>query len=76
LEILQILKANGIPLSGMLDVRSDPALRQQLQAVVRRAAASQPASHLRISSLGRRLTLPGRLHKPGGSAARQAREDV
>lgn len=43
MEILQILKANNIPLSGMLDVRSNPALRQQLQAVVRRAAASQPA---------------------------------
>jgi len=43
MEILQILKANNIPLSGMLDVRSNPALRQQLQAVVHRAAASQPA---------------------------------
>jgi hypothetical protein len=43
MEILQILKASNIPLSGTLDVRTNPALRQQLQAVVRRAVASQPA---------------------------------
>ncbi|MET9242912.1 SHOCT domain-containing protein [Nonomuraea sp. NPDC003709] len=40
MEILQLLKANGIPLNGMMDVRSKPELRQQIQAVVRRAAAS------------------------------------
>lgn len=45
MEILQLLKANGIPLNRMVDVRSNPVLRQQIQAVVRRAAAqhSQPA---------------------------------
>jgi len=45
MEILQLLKANGIPLNRMVDVRSNPGLRQQIQAVVRRAAAqqSQPA---------------------------------
>jgi hypothetical protein len=42
MEILQILKANNIPLNRMVDVRSNPALRQQIQAVVRRAAAQQP----------------------------------
>jgi hypothetical protein len=42
MEILQILKANNIPLSGTLDVRSDPELRRQIQAVVRRAGAPQP----------------------------------
>jgi pyruvate/2-oxoglutarate dehydrogenase complex dihydrolipoamide acyltransferase (E2) component len=49
MEILQILKANGIPLNRMVDIRSNPALRQQIQAVVRRAAeqqspAAQPAA--------------------------------
>jgi hypothetical protein len=45
MEILQLLKANGIALNRMVDVRSNPALRQQIQAVVRRAAAQQsPAS--------------------------------
>ncbi|MFI7127219.1 hypothetical protein ACIBQ1_16095 [Nonomuraea sp. NPDC050153] len=43
MEILQLLKANGVPLNGMMDVRSRPELRQQIQAVVRRAAA-RPAA--------------------------------
>ncbi|AFE15649.1 hypothetical protein MRGA327_04295 [Mycobacterium tuberculosis RGTB327] len=49
MEILQILKANNVPLNRMVDIRSNPALRQQVQAVVRRAAerqapAAEPAS--------------------------------
>lgn len=48
MEILQILKANNIPLNRMVDIRSNPALRGQIQAVVRRAVehqtpAAQPA---------------------------------
>jgi hypothetical protein len=42
MEILQILKANGIGLNNMIDLRSNPAARQQVQAIVRRAAAQQP----------------------------------
>ncbi|MBV8862432.1 MAG: SHOCT domain-containing protein [Mycobacterium sp.] len=41
MEILQILKANNIPLNRMVDVRSNPVLREQIQAVVTRAAAQQ-----------------------------------
>jgi Short C-terminal domain len=41
MEILQILKANNIPLNRMVDVRSNPVVRQQIQAVVTRAAAQQ-----------------------------------
>ncbi|OBI95936.1 hypothetical protein A5660_08490 [Mycobacterium alsense] len=41
MEILQVLKANGVPLDRMVDVRSNPALRQQIPAVVRRAAEQQ-----------------------------------
>jgi len=41
MEILQILKANNLPLSQAGDLRSNPALRQQIQAVVRRAAEQQ-----------------------------------
>ncbi len=49
MEILQILKANNVPLNRMVDIRSNPVLRQQVQAVVRRAAqqqapAAQPAA--------------------------------
>ncbi|BBZ49474.1 SHOCT domain-containing protein [Mycobacterium heidelbergense] len=41
MEILQILKANNVPLNQMVDIRSNPAPRQQIQAVVRRAAEQQ-----------------------------------
>lgn len=44
MEILQILKANNVPLNNMVDIRTNPALRQQIQAVVRRAAEQQPQS--------------------------------
>jgi Short C-terminal domain len=43
MEILQILKANGIGLNNMIDLRSNPAARAQVQTVVRRAAAAQQA---------------------------------
>jgi hypothetical protein len=42
MEILQILKANNVPLNRMVDIRSNPVLRQQIQSVVRRAAEQQP----------------------------------
>jgi hypothetical protein len=41
MEILQILKANGVPMNGTIDIRSNPAVRQQVMNVVRRAAAQQ-----------------------------------
>ncbi|WP_163801646.1 SHOCT domain-containing protein [Mycolicibacterium sediminis] len=41
MEIMTILKANGVPLNGTIDIRSNPAVRQQVMNVVRRAAARQ-----------------------------------
>jgi hypothetical protein len=41
MEILQILKANNVALNRMVGIRSNPVLRQQIQAVVRRAAEQQ-----------------------------------
>ena len=41
MEILQVLKANGIGMDSMIDLRSNPAARQQVQAIVRRAALAQ-----------------------------------
>jgi hypothetical protein len=41
MEIMQILKANNIPMNRMIDIRSNPVVRQQAMAVVRRAAAQQ-----------------------------------
>jgi hypothetical protein len=44
MEILQIYKANNLPFGGTIDLRSYPGVRQQVMAVVRRAAAQgQPA---------------------------------
>jgi hypothetical protein len=41
MEIMRILKANGVPMTGSLDMRSNPVVRQQVMDVVRRAAAQQ-----------------------------------
>ena len=41
MEIMQILKANNIPMNRMIDIRSNPVVRQQVMAVVRRTAAQQ-----------------------------------
>jgi hypothetical protein len=41
MEIMQILKANNVAMNGTIDIRSNPAVRQQVMNVVRRAAAQQ-----------------------------------
>jgi len=41
MDILQILKANGVALEGMADLRSNPVVRQQVMDVVRRATAAE-----------------------------------
>ena len=41
MEIMHILKANGVPMDGSIDIRSNPVVRQQVLNVVRRAAAQQ-----------------------------------
>jgi hypothetical protein len=48
MEIMQILKANNVPMNGSIDIRSNPAVRQQVMNVVRRTAAQQvpPATHM------------------------------
>lgn len=42
MEIMQILKANGVSMAGgAIDIRSNPVVRQQVMDVVRRAATQQ-----------------------------------
>ena len=41
LEIMRILKANGVPMNGTIDIRSNPAVRQQVMNVVRQAVTQQ-----------------------------------
>lgn len=43
MEILQILKAHGIAINSMVDLRANPVAREEVQAVVRRTAAQQPS---------------------------------
>ncbi|OHU05777.1 SHOCT domain-containing protein [Mycobacterium syngnathidarum] len=43
MEILQILKTHGIAINSMVDLRANPVAREEVQAVVRRTAAQQPA---------------------------------
>jgi hypothetical protein len=44
MEILQIYKANNLPISGSVDLRSYPVVRQQVLAVVRRAGSQQQSA--------------------------------
>jgi hypothetical protein len=82
MEILQIYKTNNLPISGSVDLRSNPAVRQQVVAVVRRAAA-QPANGAggvaaapqqsvaeRLEGL-EKLRSSGALSEPEYAAARQ-----
>jgi hypothetical protein len=44
MEIMQILKANGIPFDNAVDLDSNPVARQQVQAIVRSAALPSTSS--------------------------------
>ncbi|ORA11561.1 SHOCT domain-containing protein [Mycobacterium arosiense] len=64
MEILQILKANNVALNRMVDIRSNPVLRAQIQAVVRRAVeqqapAAQPAPAAAAPAAAAVVTPPG-----------------
>ncbi|UMB68704.1 SHOCT domain-containing protein [Mycobacterium paraterrae] len=84
MEILQIYKASNLPMSGTVDIRNYPAVRQQIMAVVRRAAEAQPvpaaaggAAAPAQPSAGQRLEELEKLHASGAiseaeyAAARQ-----
>jgi hypothetical protein len=81
MEILQIYKTNNLPISGSVDLRSNPAVRQQVVAVVRRAAqpangpggvAAPPQQSVaeRLEGL-EKLRASGALSEPEYAAARQ-----
>lgn len=40
MDILNVLHLNGIPLSGTVDIRNNPAVRQQVLEIVRRAGSA------------------------------------
>jgi hypothetical protein len=41
LEILKVLHANHVPVSGTIDIRANPVVRQQVMSIVRRAGSGQ-----------------------------------
>jgi hypothetical protein len=67
MEILQVVKANNVPVNGVADIRSNPALRRQIQAVVRRAVAEQSpaAAAAPQASVAERLQELETLHSSG-----------
>jgi hypothetical protein len=74
MEILQILKANGIGLNNMIDLRSNPAARQQVQAIVRRAAAAQHPAPAAPSPVTAPAAPPSFMAAPEPSTAQRLQE--
>ncbi|MCV7224076.1 SHOCT domain-containing protein [Mycolicibacterium elephantis] len=58
MEILQILKAHNIALNNMIDLRSNPVARQQVQDVVRRTVAKPAPAQQAAPAPGPVLTPP------------------
>ena len=58
MEILQILKAHNIALNNMIDLRSNPVARQQVQDVVRRTMAKPAPAQQAAPAPGPVLTPP------------------
>ncbi|MGY4867501.1 SHOCT domain-containing protein [Mycolicibacterium elephantis] len=58
MEILQVLKAHNIALNNMIDLRSNPVARQQVQDVVRRTVAKPAPAQQAAPAPGAVLTPP------------------
>lgn len=74
MEILQILRVNGIGLNNMIDLRSNPAARQQVQAVVRRAAAQQAPAAPAPAAAPMAAPAPSYVAPPEPSTAQRLQE--
>ncbi len=75
MEILQILRAHGIGMNSMIDLRSNPAARQQVQAIVRRAAATaQPAAATPAPAAAPPASSPSYMSAPEVSTAQRLQE--
>jgi hypothetical protein len=64
MEIMQIYKANNLPIAGTVDIRNYPAVRQQVQSVVRRAGEAQQPSSVG-GGVSDRLEELAKLHSSG-----------
>jgi pyruvate/2-oxoglutarate dehydrogenase complex dihydrolipoamide acyltransferase (E2) component len=74
MEILQILRSHGIGLEGMMDLRTNPAAREEVEAVVRRAAAPQPAPAAPAPAAAPRASFPSYMSPPEAPAAQRLQE--
>lgn len=74
MEILQILKAHGIGINSMVDLRANPAAREEVQAVVRRAAAQQAAPSPSVVASEPGATSAPFLAPPAPSTAQRLQE--
>jgi hypothetical protein len=75
MEILQILKAHNIGMNNMIDLRSNPSARQQVQTIVRRAAAQQtPAAAAPGGAAGAPMAAPSAPSAPEPSAAQRLQQ--
>ena len=76
MEILQILRVHGIGMNNMIDLRTNPGARQQVQAIVRRAAATaQPAAATPApAAAAPPASAPSYMSAPGVSTAQRLQE--
>ena len=72
MEILQIMRSHGIGLEGMMDLRTNPTAREEVQAVVRRAALPAPAAP--APAAAPRASSPSYISPPEVPAAQRLQE--
>lgn len=78
MQIFGILKAHQVPADGTIDVRSNPVVRDQVRAVVRRAVAEQAPPAAPVSPLAAPgsppAAAPGYLAPPSVSTSQRLQE--
>ena len=63
MDIIRVLHANGIPISGTVDTRSNPVVRQQVMEIVRRAGGGQPTEPVAAAAAAPGITVSQRLQE-------------
>ncbi|OBF26837.1 SHOCT domain-containing protein [Mycobacterium sp. ACS4331] len=73
MDILRILKDNGIPMTSTIDIRSHPGVRQQVMAIVRGAVAP-PQAAPEATPAGAPLAAPPVMAPPSPSTAERLQQ--
>ncbi len=74
MEIMPILQANNIPLNHLVDLRSNPAVSQQVAAVIRRAAVQPQALSAPAKDAPASVVAASAFAPPQPSVARRLQE--